>query len=211
MATIGIVGATGGIGQFVVQHALDAGHTVHALARDPAKVAPRDGLVVSRGDVCDASTLDGWVRGVDHVLSCLGTRRFTPPVVTVGTTNIVAAMQRAGVTRLAMVSSIGIGSSRAQGIATSRVFMYGVVPLLLRKQFWELADAEAAACAANIDAVIVRPTGLSNQPGSGRWSAVGPDAPPAGGMIPREDVARFMVSLVDDRSWDGRAVSLYGA
>jgi uncharacterized protein YbjT (DUF2867 family) len=174
-------------------------------------VAPRDGLVVFQGDVCNAATLDDWMRGVDHVLSCLGTRRFTKPVVTEGTTNIVAAMQRAAVTRLAMVSSIGIGSSHAQGVATSRVFMYGVVPLLLRKQFWELAEAEAAACATNIDAVIVRPTGLSNQTGTGRWSAVGADAPPAGGMIPRSDVARFMVSLVGDRSWDGRAVSLYGA
>ena len=67
LATIGIVGATGGIGQFVVQHALEAGHTVHALARDPSKVAPRDGLVVFQGDVCNAATLDDWMRGVDHV------------------------------------------------------------------------------------------------------------------------------------------------
>ena len=43
LMTIAVIGATGGVGRHVVRLALEQGHTVVALARDPAKiVAPGD-------------------------------------------------------------------------------------------------------------------------------------------------------------------------
>lgn len=211
MARLAVIGATGGIGQWVVKHALAGGHhDVSALVRDPSKVTEAsDRLTLFRGDVTDSSTLGPWLEGADMVISCLGTRRFTPPIVAEGTRNVVAAMEQAGLRRIAMISSVGIGDSKQQGVRTSRVFMYAIVPVLLRKQFWELKDAEDAVRRDTIDGIVVRPTGLSNADGTGRWTAMGPDGAPRGGMIPRADVAAFLLTLVDDRSWDGRSVSLY--
>ena len=57
MATVAVVGATGGIGSHVVEQALAAGHMVHALARDPSKVPPTKGLTVHQGDARDPASL----------------------------------------------------------------------------------------------------------------------------------------------------------
>jgi len=77
-----IVGATGGTGRQLVEQALERGHTVTALTRDPSALRvehPR--LTVVRGDVLDYVSVEVAVRGQDAVLSALGHKRsFTPPM-----------------------------------------------------------------------------------------------------------------------------------
>src|SRR3954467_2653639 len=65
-ARVLIVGATGGTGRQLLEQALDRGHTVTALARDPSAVRvehPR--LTVVRGDVLDYGSVEAAVRGQD--------------------------------------------------------------------------------------------------------------------------------------------------
>lgn len=53
-----VYGATGEIGSHVVQEALDRGHRVTAVSRDPAKVTTRhDRLLVIKGDLLDAASI----------------------------------------------------------------------------------------------------------------------------------------------------------
>ncbi len=47
---ISILGGTGRIGGHLLGWALDAGHSVHALARRPESLPQRPGLTVTRGD-----------------------------------------------------------------------------------------------------------------------------------------------------------------
>jgi len=54
---IALIGATGMIGQRILIEALSRGHHVTAIARDPAKVAPRANLEVKTGDVMKPETL----------------------------------------------------------------------------------------------------------------------------------------------------------
>lgn len=49
-----VFGGTSPTGQHLVQQALQAGHAVTALARNPAKLAARDGLTVIEGHLTDA-------------------------------------------------------------------------------------------------------------------------------------------------------------
>ena len=80
---------------------------------------------------------------------------------------------------------------------------------LLRTVKRDLNDAEAAATASDLDYVIVRPAGLRNSPATGAWRTADARGK-VGSAIAREDVARFMVSLVIDRQFDRTAVSLGG-
>lgn len=203
MATVAVVGATGGIGAHVVRQALQGGHTVRALVRTPGALSPQERLSVVQGDVLDVDTLRPLVDGVDVVLSCLGTRRGQPVVVERGTANIVEAMNGG---RLAMISSIGVGDSAAQAKQLSRVFAYVIMPFVLKRQFADLAAAERVMERVP-GGIRVRPAGLDNSPGRGRWTAGGPRIRlPM--RVSRADVAAFMVSLIDDTSWDGQAVSV---
>jgi putative NADH-flavin reductase len=68
-----VIGATRHTGKEVMQQALAAGHTVTALARDPARIdIQHERLRVVRGDVLDPATLGQAMAGCDAVVSTLG-------------------------------------------------------------------------------------------------------------------------------------------
>ncbi|MBF3215405.1 NAD(P)H-binding protein, partial [Pseudomonas aeruginosa] len=50
---IALIGATGHVGHYFLNEALQRGHAVTALVRDPGKLAARDGLGVVQADVSD--------------------------------------------------------------------------------------------------------------------------------------------------------------
>ncbi len=64
-----IYGATGEVGRHVVQEALDRGHRVTAVSRNPAKVtAQHENLAVVRGDLLDKASVTEIVAGKDVVV-----------------------------------------------------------------------------------------------------------------------------------------------
>ena len=110
-----IFGANGQTGRLLTGQALSAGHRVVAATRRPDDFPLSDPkLTVAAADVRDAAAVTEVVAGVDAVLSTLGVS-FTREAVntySVGTGNIVAAMQSSGVRRLAVVSSTGAYPTR---------------------------------------------------------------------------------------------------
>ncbi|MGI5156919.1 NAD(P)-dependent oxidoreductase [Microbispora sp. CA-102843] len=94
-----IFGATGGTGAQLLAQALDAGHDVTVVARNPDKIPAhhRDRSVIVPGDVLQARTWDAVTGGHDAVLSCLGSRDRRHPTViySQGTANIIGAMRMA--------------------------------------------------------------------------------------------------------------------
>jgi nucleoside-diphosphate-sugar epimerase len=208
MPNVAVIGSTGGIGSHVVRLALEAGHTVQALARTPHKLQAHPRLSVTQGSVTDSEAMLAVVANADIVLSCLGTSRGQAPIVTIGTQHIIEAMAKQKVDRLAMISSVGVGDSATQGKRVSKVFMYGVVPLLLRSRFYELKEAEIVARTCP-KAIVVRPTGLSNRAPTGRFHAVDSRSRETSMQIPRADVAQFLIDLITDTTHDGTSVSLF--
>jgi putative NADH-flavin reductase len=68
-----VFGATGRTGRHFVSLALDRGHKVRALVRNPEKVSIRhSNLEVFQGSICDDVELDSLLEGVDFVISMLG-------------------------------------------------------------------------------------------------------------------------------------------
>ena len=65
-----IIGATGGTGRILLEKAVEQGHEVTALARNPSAVAPRDYRPrVLRGNVLDPDAVEAAVSGQDAMLS----------------------------------------------------------------------------------------------------------------------------------------------
>ena len=105
-----IFGANGQTGHLLTEQALAAGHRVVAATRRPDDFPLSDPkLTVAAVDVHDGAAVTEVVTGAQAVLSTLGVSFTREPVNTysVGTGNIVAAMQASGVWRLAVVSSTG--------------------------------------------------------------------------------------------------------
>ncbi|UED84642.1 NAD(P)-dependent oxidoreductase [Streptomyces profundus] len=73
MARIAVFGASGSIGHRVVSEALDRGHEVTAVVRDPVRVTrTHPALAVLGGDVLDPASVTVAARGQDTLVSAVG-------------------------------------------------------------------------------------------------------------------------------------------
>jgi uncharacterized protein YbjT (DUF2867 family) len=97
-----ITGATGNIGQPLVEQLHKAGHAVRALVRDASRAELLSGGVdIAVGDLDDADSLAAALRGVEAVfLLHVGAG-------TAQTQNMIDAARSAGVNRIVLLSSIG--------------------------------------------------------------------------------------------------------
>ena len=193
-----IVGATGGTGRRLVAQALERGHAVTVLARDPAKLAvdhPR--LTVVAGNVLDRASVDRAMAGQEAVLSALGHKRFFWPtrILSEGTRVLLAAMAAHKVRRLVCVTSLGIGDSAGRMGLPYTLF---TIPVVLPFYFWDKTRQERLVAASDVEWVIVRPGALTDgekrglrrtgrHVGSFLWTV----------RVPRADVAAFMLDQLE--------------
>ncbi|MFF0747900.1 NAD(P)-dependent oxidoreductase [Streptomyces sp. NPDC004267] len=194
-----VFGATGGIGRQLVRQALDAGHEVTAVVRDPARLTvtgPR--LDVVRSDLSDPESLRAAVSGRDAVLSGLGARsRADAGVAARLTRSVLRAMEAAGTRRLLVVSAAPLGPvPPGQGVADKA--MLAVVNSLLKDVYADLREMEAELAASATDWTAVRPPRLTDKPVTGRYRRVVGGTPPRGRTLARADVAHAMLAMIDD-------------
>ena len=124
-----VTGGNGLLGSHVIDAALDRGYRIRALLlpEEPAKRWLGTGTEVCRGDLTDSESLNQAINGIDVVLHCAsrkgpwGPQRDYARVNVLGTRNILAAAQKAGVSRFVHVSSTAVlgADIRGRGDETS--------------------------------------------------------------------------------------------
>ncbi|AKN69466.1 epimerase [Streptomyces sp. PBH53] len=193
-----VFGATGGIGRELVRQALDAGHEVTAVVRDPARLDVTGGrLEVVRSSLADAEELRGAVRGRNAVLSGLGARsRKDAGVATRLTRAVIGAMEAEGVRRLLVVSAGPVGPAPADDGPLDRG-VRALVSAVLKDVYADLREMEAELARSGTDWTSVRPPRLQDKPLTGRYRTVVGGFPPKGRFIARADVAHAMLSMID--------------
>jgi putative NADH-flavin reductase len=107
---VALLGATGFVGSALLKEALDGGHNVTAIVRQPGKLENRTGLVVKLGDVYDTAALADLMRGNDAVISAFNPGWKDPDLYddqVRGTVSIIAAIKDAGIKRVLWVGGAG--------------------------------------------------------------------------------------------------------
>jgi putative NADH-flavin reductase len=200
-----IFGATGGSGKELTKLALEQGHNVTALVRNPATLGiTHTNLTVVQGDVLNADSVSAVVKGKDAIFSALGTKVLKPnTIVSDGTKNILAAMQTHGVKRFICETSLGLGDSKEQ---LNFFFEYIVIPFFLKNVFADKEVQEQLIMQSNTDWTIVRPAGLTDGVKTSRYRS-GFDKTITG-QISRADVADFMLKQLTDTTYLRKAPSL---
>ncbi|MFD7263973.1 NAD(P)-dependent oxidoreductase [Streptomyces sp. NPDC059874] len=212
---ITVFGATGGVGREVVRQALDAGHEVTAVVRDPARlpVPAHERLCVATvTDVTDEEALLAVVSGQDAVISALGAasnkQAKATPIAGPALDAITSAMDRAGVRRLSAVSAAPVGRlPDGEGVFT-RAVVYPLLRRLLRDLYADLADMEAAMGASGTQWTVIRPPMLQNKPLTGTYRRAIDGNVRGGRVIPRADVADALLTALTDPAVAGRAVGV---
>jgi putative NADH-flavin reductase len=195
-----VLGATGGTGQQVVAQAIQLGHTVTALVRDPRRVTlVSDHIRVLTGKITDDTALAVAMRDQDVVISTLGVGKSfkSHGLISQSVTGIVRAMRDHGVRRLIFTSAFGVGDTFGDLPLIPRIF----ARTLLRDVYRDKAAGEATLRASNLDWTVVYPAGLSDRPATGRYRTGEHLALRGFPMIARADVAAFLLSQVEDTSY----------
>ena len=200
-----VLGATGGTGQHVVSQALQQGHEVTVLARNPQRLtAQSDRLHVTTGSVDDDQVLAGAVRGQDVVISALGEGNSlkSSGLIARSMPAIVRAMESHGVRRLIYTSAYGVGETRRDAPLVPRIMMR----LLLRDLYRDKAEGEEILRRSRLDWTLVYPVTLTTGPGTGRHRAGERLALRGFPRISRADLADFILTQVADRTYVRKGV-----
>jgi putative NADH-flavin reductase len=184
-----IIGATGKTGTQLVDLSLARSHEVTAFVRSPDKITRKHPhLNVVKGDPYSADEMASALPGHDAVLSVLGVRppqAFRPhTLVQDCAASTVAAMTRAGVPRLVLLSAAVLFPEKGLTYAFFRWFLQHIAR--------DLGAAEHIVRATPLEWTIARPPRLIETSDEGYHSAL--DALPPGPLsMSFRSVAAFML------------------
>ena len=205
---LAIFGSTGGTGLELTRQALEQGHSVRVLVRNPNRMPlVNPNMRVVLGNVLDHESVTKTVLGADAVLSCLGQGRNllrNTRVCSVGTRLMVNVMKAQGVRRLVVESAFGAGESLALANLLERL----VFATLLWAPYQDKNLLEPAVKESGLEWTILRPTRLTNGPRTGRYAVT--MGRPAVGRVARADVATAMLRAVTERQWIGESPTVTG-
>jgi putative NADH-flavin reductase len=196
-----IFGASGKTGRHLVEQALEAGHTVTAVVRDPARLPLRhDRLQVVKADVLDPAAIGPAVAGVDAVVSALGPRSYrqASSIISAGTASILQAMRAAGTSRVVVVSAAPVASDDHGTTLPYRLLVGPMLRALLRRGYADMAVMEDTTRRSGSDWTILRPPRLTNGPRTGTWRQAKDANLRRGYRLSRADLAEAILASLDD-------------
>lgn len=199
-----LLGATGHTGTHILDLALSRGHEVTVFARTPAKVTRQaPDLRVVQGDALEVNSLAAVMPGHDAVLSALGPsfrEAFRPSTLLAEcAAATVAAMQMAGLSRLAIVSAAVLFPEKGLRFAFFRWF--------LRHHARDLVSMESVVRATPFDWTIARPPRLVEDDDD-RYRSANGALPVDGFTMSFRAVAAFLLDSVEQRSHAREIVGL---
>lgn len=200
---IAVVGATGPTGQLVVKQLLNRGHEVVAYVRRPEALEAAEGLVVVGGELADTDHFADAIAGCEVLVCTLGTRSMRErnfmsthlPLVT-------AAMEKAGVPRLVLMSALGGGRVPAASRGAARL----VFQFMSKWVFGDRTKSEEVLDRQGLNWAAVYPGFLNDKPAAASVDVVPVDEvhDVRDSKISREDVAQVLVRLAEDENSRGQ-------
>lgn len=196
---LAILGATGKVGRTLTARALEVGHEVTALVRNPAKLEISHAkLRVRQGDATNAADVASLIRGQDAVLNALGPTKSSPKdVLEINTRLVIAAMKQFGVRRTVIVGGAGMRmpqdsqdfGTRAIGWLVSKIIPDAVAD---KKRQLELLQN------SGVEFVILRAPQITSGERSGKYTIGYPPMGPGAQITPADLSDAMLEMLVND-------------
>ena len=200
-----VLGGSGGTGRQVVAQALDAGHDITVLARDPSKVGVQhQRLRMIQGDVIASAALGEAMRGQEAVISAIGRGKSfkSENLIAQSVPGIIAAMRANGVKRLIFTSALGVGDSYRDSPLLPKILFR----TLLRGIYADKLIGDQMIRNSGLDWTIVQPVVLTNGPLTRNYR-VGEQLRLSGvNKVSRADAAHFIIDRINDRSTFGKTL-----
>ena len=206
-----IIGGNGQTGRFAVDEALQRGHNITALIRNPSTLVAKEGLKIVKGTPLEPSNVESAFNAVSGdppsaVIVTLGSSKEKGTQLMADVhKNLVAAMKRHGVSKIVTLASFGVGSSLPN---ISLIMRWAIANTSLANAFADHNRVDEILKQSGLKFVLLRPARLTmskkapvtfhGDEGKGLGAFAGL------GGISRASVAGCMVDAVEKSTWDGR-------
>ncbi len=188
-----VFGSSGTVGKHVVGQLLEKNFQVTAFGRDSSKLSHlnNSNLHFFEGDVFNMDNVRTAISGHDAVCIILGSGKSRKSIVrSVGTKNILTAMQEIGLTRVICQTTLGAGDSNANLNFFWKKIMFG---WFLKQVFLDHELQEKHVRESKLDWTIVRPAAFTDGEKTGQYlHGFAPNDKSTKLKISRKDVADFI-------------------
>ena len=198
-----VIGAAGGIGRKCVEYALEQGHRVTAVMRNPAKLElSHQNLKKVPGDIHDPGSLSIHLINVDVAISAVGVNggfSWSKPTTlySTGAKNLLGEAEMAQVPRAFFISASALDISPVIPLYGRLLAKY-VVQKLLKHMYADLRIMESIVKDSDLNWTIIRPPRLTDGPLRGNYRIAINEFLKDCLQISRADVAHFIINRVDD-------------
>jgi putative NADH-flavin reductase len=199
MQKIIVFGATGGTGRLVVQQALQQGHHVTVIVRNPEAFTLRnDRLDIIKGDVFQPYTFENAIAAKDTVISCLGIqKRESTTVYSGGVSNIIKAMEIHSVKRIICLSA-GAVIVPPKGSFMTRFVIKNILQRIFGHLYSDMLIMEKMLKITDLHYTIVRPPWLRDGKRTGNYRTAINEHLNLPTKISRADLANYIVNHLSD-------------
>lgn len=212
---VALIGATGFVGQALLEELLARGHQVTALARSPEKLPSHPQLQVRKADVQNAAQVQAGVAGNDAVINAFNAGWTNPDIYKdfiSGTRAIVAGTKAAGVKRYIVIGGAGsLYAPDGSQLVDSPDFPAAIYPgaSAARDALTELKQETTLDWTQLSPPVVFHPGGPTERTGHYRIGADTPlstgDGP---GTISPADLARAVVDELETPKHVGKRFTI---
>jgi putative NADH-flavin reductase len=200
-----VLGATGSVGQHILQLGIERGHELTALVRNPEKLKSWERRVRAvKGDALDKDSVEQAVRGQEAAIYAIGIKTIGRTTLFSESTRIlIDAMERNRVKRLVCITGVGAGETKGHG-----GFLYDRIlfPLVTKRVYADKEVQETLIQKSSLDWVIVRPAMFREGTPSGKLEAVTDVRGVTLTRVSRVEVAAFVLDQLTDGRYLRKAV-----
>lgn len=209
-----LLGGNGQTGRLVIGEALQRGHKITALLRDPTTIPARNGLNIVKGTPLEPSDIESAFNAVQGdpptaVVVTLGSPMVKGSRIMADSHEyLIPAMKRHGVSKIVTMSSFGVGSSLPN---ITFIMRWAIGHTSLGYSFADHDLVDGILKKSGLEFVILRPARLTmgkkapvhylSDDGKDNGKGLGPFAGLGG--ISRASVAACLVNAVEKNTWNG--------
>jgi len=207
MMKIALFGGSGRIGQHFLKQALDSGHEVIALVRNPEKInANHPNLTIIKGDILNQKDVEKTIKDSEISVSLFGhsfgnLKSSAKGLQTAGTENIISAMQTYGLKRIISLSGGALPFPAKDKPKFADKLAKFIMKLAVPKV---LNDAEShldVLQKSGLEWIIIRGARFIDIEKTGNYR-IGWVGVNSGMQIGRADLAEFVINQLDDDTFN---------
>lgn len=206
-----VIGGSGQTGRLVINEALQRGHKITALIRNPSVLPVADGLKIVKGTPVDASHVERAFTAVQGdiptavIVTLASPKEKGSRVMSDAHENLIAAMKRHGVSKIVTMASFGVGSSL---VNITMIMRWAIANTSMAHLFADHNHVDEILKKSGLNFVIFRPARLTMTNKAVPVQFYGDDGKGLSGVfaglggISRASVAVCLVDGAERSTWD---------